>query len=141
MEKEVKEIFSRALIDAFRKILMLDLHKTDLKEDVSRDISAIIDLTGDLTGSISLSMSKETAGSVVSGFIGEPVTNLNEIEDGVGELANMIAGNAKSEFEDKEISISLPRIFANELAKGDDTITLAYTCDSGEVLLTVSLNN
>jgi len=60
------------------------------------DISGIIGLTGEKKGSVVLSFTKECALNVMSSMLGETHTELNsEVSDAVGELTNMIAGDAR----------------------------------------------
>lgn len=60
------------------------------------DLNVIIGVTGDLRGQMIMSMSKQTAKNVASRMMGGmEVTELDEIAlSAVGELGNMIAGNA-----------------------------------------------
>ena len=59
------------------------------------DITAVIGVTGKLRGSVLYEMNRETALSVASKMVGEPVDTLDEMSmSALGELANMITGNA-----------------------------------------------
>jgi len=60
------------------------------------DVSSIIGFSGDLTGCVVVSFQKDAAIKLVSAFAGNPIDpNSPDFADAVGELANMIAGNAK----------------------------------------------
>jgi len=48
------------------------------------------------------------AREAVSRLAGERIDNPAEIADGVGEMVNMIAGNAKAALQQFEISLSFP---------------------------------
>ncbi len=80
-------------------------------DDPSDDVSGIIGFSGDATGAVVVSFPRDTAGRVVTRFAGvELGIDDADFSDAIGELANMIAGGAKSEFEGLDISISLPSV-------------------------------
>jgi chemotaxis protein CheX len=54
----------------------------------------------------------QTASKIATAFAGTEITpDHPDFADALGELANMIAGGAKSQFEGLRISISLPNVF------------------------------
>jgi chemotaxis protein CheX len=71
------------------------------------DISAIIGFAGEnVQGSIALSFPEKMALLLYRRIIGEVVTRINkDIEDIVGELANIVAGGAKTELENSRLFI------------------------------------
>lgn len=76
--------------------------KPYLKEDTAAkgDVSGVISLTGDLNGFISVTFTEKCILSIVTGMFGEAVQELNdEIGDAVGEIANMISGQARQKLE------------------------------------------
>ncbi len=78
--------------------------KPFLKQDkLSRgDISGIIGLTGSKRGAVVFSLSKEAALKIVSSMLGQQYTEMNdEVRDAVGEMTNMIAGDARRELAEK----------------------------------------
>ncbi len=73
-----------------------------LKEEGSTkalgDISAVIELTGESKGSIGISFSKACILHVAKQMFGETYTEINdEIEDMIGEIVNMVSGEARRE--------------------------------------------
>jgi chemotaxis protein CheX len=75
------------------------------------DITGIIGFSGDAQGSIAMSFPSATALKMVSTLVGAPMTSLDmEVADGIGELANIVAGNAKKELNGIALSISLPQV-------------------------------
>ena len=79
------------------------------------DVSGIIGFSGDANGSVVLSFSKDVAVKVASTFAGAVVEMHSEdFADAIGELANMVAGGAKSEFQGLNINISLPSVIIGE---------------------------
>lgn len=61
------------------------------------DISAIIGVTGPKNGTISVSFSFESATQLVVGMLGDDVIDIEQdMQDAVGEVANMISGQARA---------------------------------------------
>ena len=78
--------------------------KPFLKQDnQSRgDISGVIGLTGSKKGAVVFSLSKEAALKIVSSMLGQQYSEMNdEVRDAVGELTNIIAGDARRELAEK----------------------------------------
>ncbi|QQO11075.1 chemotaxis protein CheX [Breznakiella homolactica] len=83
------------------------------KEDIHDwDISAIIGLTGEARGAVVISMKKELAAKLTDMLTGSTHTDIDdEVIDAIGEIINIIAGNAKRGLEEAfRLVISLPTI-------------------------------
>ena len=64
------------------------------------DVSGVLGLTGIANGTIAVTFEEKCILTVVSNMFGETMTELNhEIADAVGELTNMISGQARRELE------------------------------------------
>lgn len=72
------------------------------KENATKgDISGIVGIIGDAEGSLCLTFSKECILYIVSKLLGEEVREINEeVKDAVGELTNMISGDARRRLEE-----------------------------------------
>ena len=111
------------------------------------EVSGIIGLAGETTGAVVLSFSRETAMNIVSVFSGKTYTALgNEVLDGVGELVNIIAGNAKKDLLDFRISISLPGVIVGVATRihwpeGIPVITIPFESNLGSLTVNVSLRD
>lgn len=90
---------------AIKKPYMLDSNET------ASDVSGVIGFSGDASGCVVLSFNREIACKVASAFAGVDI-NLDhpDFADAIGELANMVAGNAKKDFTGLKVSISLPSV-------------------------------
>jgi chemotaxis protein CheX len=76
--------------------------KPYLKKDDTAigDVSGVIGLTGDANGSFSVTFDTNSILKVVSNMFGEEMDVLtDEVADAVGELTNMISGQARREIE------------------------------------------
>jgi len=111
------------------------------------DITGIIGLSGEAKGSINLCLKKKDALSLVSKFVQEKVTRMDEeTADAVGELANIIAGYAKKEMTGLKIQISLPIVIMghNHLTdrpRGMTCFIIPFTSPNGNFDLVVALKN
>ncbi len=67
------------------------------KEEIAAgDVSGVIGLTGERNGSVSVSFAEECILKIVSNMLGEEYSVVNDdIKDAVGELTNMISGQAR----------------------------------------------
>ena len=80
-------------------------------DDVRADVSAVIGFSGDATGCVVLCFPIATAARVASTFAGIEMTKDHEdFGDALGELANIVAGQAKARLDGFNISISLPSV-------------------------------
>ena len=68
------------------------------KDDLAvGDISAIIGVTGPKNGTISVTFTMDSATTLVVGMLGEDVEDMEQdMQDAVGEVANMISGQARA---------------------------------------------
>jgi chemotaxis protein CheX len=87
-------------------------HFTDKKDSYDWDISAVIGLTGEARGAVVISMKKSLALKLTGVLTGSTHTDIDdEVVDAIGEIINIIAGNAKRGLEESfRLVISLPTI-------------------------------
>lgn len=70
------------------------------------DVTSIIGLTGDVKGTISVSFTQKCILAIVTKMFGEPMEELNnEVKDAVGEIANMISGQARQKLEGIDLNL------------------------------------
>jgi chemotaxis protein CheX len=141
--------FIRAIKNVFSTMLKIEVNvqKPSLKVDgqSSADVSGVIGFTGDATGCVVLSFSKEVACKAASTFAGMAITlDSPDLVDAIGELANMVAGNAKKDFEGAHISISLPSvIIGHDHIVGQSRMTprllIPCKCSLGEFYVEVAM--
>ncbi len=81
------------------------------------DVSGVIGLTGNVNGTISVTFDEQCILMIVSNMFGETMTELNnEIVDAVGELTNMISGQARRELEEagKILKAAIPSVITGK---------------------------
>ena len=80
-------------------------------QEPGADVSAVIGFSGDAIGCVELGFPMSTANNTASKFAGTDMAKDHEdFADALGELANMVAGQAKAKLEGLRISISLPSV-------------------------------
>lgn len=143
--------FLKASMNLFEDYLGLKVTagKPFLLEDPQAllEVSGIIGLAGETRGAVVLSFSRETAIHIVSVFAGQPYQTLtNEVLDGVGELINIIAGNAKKDLLEYRIEISLPGVITGasynlRWPEGIPIVSIPMTSDFGNFSINISLKD
>lgn len=141
--------FLTAALNLFRD--HLEVKCTDLAPYLNKDpaqlaeISAIIGLAGETTGAVVLSFDRAPALAIAGKFAGRTFSALtNEAIDCIGELVNIVAGNAKRDLLDFKILISLPGVFIGQEARikwpeGVPVITIPFTSELGKFSVNISL--
>jgi len=109
------------------------------------DVSGVIGLSGEAQGTIALSFDKIASLKIVSKMIGMELKVVGaDLTDGIGEIANIVAGYAKQYLTEFKVSISLPNVVigkSHELAapSGVATIVVPYSCELGRFAVEVAL--
>lgn len=79
------------------------------------DVSGVIGFSGDASGCVVLSFPTDVACQAASAFAGVPIDESHpDFSDAIGELVNMVAGNAKKDFVGMNVSISLPSVIVGK---------------------------
>lgn len=106
MKVEIVNSFLEATVSVIKTMAFVDLApgKPFVKKGSisTGDISGIVGMTGEGEGegSLSLSFSKECILHIVGSMFGEPMMDISEeVKDAVGELTNMISGDARRRLE------------------------------------------
>ncbi|MBN2533260.1 MAG: chemotaxis protein CheX [Spirochaetales bacterium] len=113
------------------------------------DISAIIGIAGEARGAVVLSFSKFLATYLTSILVDREVKEIDDdVVDTLGEMVNIIAGNAKKGLEEYMLVISLPSIVTginHEIrwpgSRNISIIGIPFHSSCGEFTLSVGLEN
>ncbi len=104
------------------------------EEQSTPDIIGVIGLSGTAQGIVALKLPVKTALAAVGKLAGTSFKSVDSsIIDGVGEIVNIITGNAKSKFAGHAINISLPTVVRGSIhnvSNMDNTVFLAVPFDS-----------
>lgn len=115
MRVEYINPFVKSLVTTFSTMLNCTATRgaLTLKKDVYPpfEISGVIGLSGKAVGTVVVSLSKEVALKATSTMLMMDATEVDgDVIDAVGEITNMVAGAAKAELAEYELSISLPSV-------------------------------
>jgi chemotaxis protein CheX len=112
------------------------------------NISGVIGIAGEARGVVVLSFYDEMAIGITERLTGKVIRNFtDDVVDAVGELVNIIAGNAKAGLEDYKLMISLPSIIQGEHHKiwwptsKYPIIGIPFSTGMGRFHLSVGLEN
>ncbi len=131
MKSEYINPFLQATVNVIKTMAMIEpiAGKPFLKKDKQAigDISGVIGLTGASRGSIVLSFSEGAICAIVGGMLGMEFPEMtDDVQDAVGELTNMISGDARRRLAEKGVifEAGIPNIVSgphheiNSIAKG-----------------------
>ncbi|MCG8640441.1 MAG: chemotaxis protein CheX [Desulfobacterales bacterium] len=117
MDVKLVNPFINATINVLETMAFVNVEagKPYLKRDnvAVGDVSGVLGLTGIANGTIAVTFEERCILTVVSNMFGETMTELNsEIADAVGELTNMISGQARRELEEmgKVFKAAIPSV-------------------------------
>lgn len=148
MKAEFINPFIHSTISVFDTMLGCKLVRTKLylREQAAQEhtISGIIGLCGRATGTVVLRMNCETALSATEIMLGERPAGLNaDVKDAVGELANMVAGGAKTQLAELNMSLAIATVvtgtFSVEFPSKMPPICIEFNSPWGPVVVEVGL--
>ena len=118
-------------------------------DDTARgDVTGVIGLTGLAHGTISVTFEENCILKIVSNMFGEPIETLDsEVADAVGELTNMISGQARMELEQngKLFEAAIPSVITGKghkimhITEGPK-IAIPFTTDDGAFTIEVCMS-
>lgn len=111
--------FLKAVTNTFSTMLSAEAHRGELAlGDPSvrmYPISGLIGLSGRAHGMVVINLSTEVALKAASAMLMTECTEVDgDVIDAVGELANMVAGQAKTELQEYDLSVGLPNVVTGE---------------------------
>lgn len=110
-------------------------------------ISGVIGLAGKSKGVLAIHIPNTVAMAITGSFLGMDVEEMNEdVEDAVGELANMLGGDIKSALSEKgkDIDLSLPstisgRLYDFQPTKETERVIVLFCSPSGDFSIEVQI--
>jgi chemotaxis protein CheX len=137
--------------EIFSSMVMMEVAPSGEKRDsmppLTDSITGVIGLAGTHKGVLAIHFPKTVAMAITGSFLGMDVDEMNEdVEDAVGELANMLGGSVKAILSAKgrDIDLSLPSIISGKSydfqpTKDVERIVIPFTCDAGEFVVELEL--
>ena len=142
--ESVHELFS-TMLGAQSERGEVRVAKTDKLE--RSDITALIGIGGPGRGTVALGFPKETAIAILERMLGIQVDTIDEtVVDGMAEVVNMIAGNAKAKLrkgDEEPLVLTLPNVILGqdhtvEYPSGVTWVVVPFTSDLGPLTLRVT---
>jgi chemotaxis protein CheX len=113
--------FLSGTLNVLKTMAFVDLSpgKPFLKKDhvAQGDVTGIIGLTGEATGSLSVTFNFSLIQQIMKNMLGEEVSEVtNDVRDAVGEITNMISGDARRLLQQEGLSLTaaIPTIVAGK---------------------------
>ena len=142
--------FLTSVANTFRTMLGTEVRRGDMSlSDPSQrsfPISGVIGLSGKVAGTVVINLSEEVALKAASTMLMDDIRVVNDdVIDAVGELANMIAGQAKAELEQYDLSVSLPNVITGDdhcirFPSNSKPICVPFETDLGPLQLEVGFD-
>ncbi|MGD9096541.1 MAG: chemotaxis protein CheX [Desulfobacterales bacterium] len=109
----------------------------------SHPISSVITMQGPVSGCVVVSFAEPVARALASALLDETMATLDaDGIDALGEIANMIAGNAKNEFPDDTGTMSVPEVVTGKtgIAYPPNVPIISIPCEteSGALIIDVA---
>lgn len=148
---EISDKIIESAKEIFSSMVMMEISVSGEKMTESvpliESISGVIGLAGTHKGVLAIHIPNKVAMAITSSFLGMDVDEINEdVEDAVGELANMLGGNVKSILSEngRDINLSLPstitgRQYDFQPTKEAERVIIPFRCDAGEFSIDLQL--
>lgn len=150
-EDEVRKTIAEITKGVFSTMVMLDVvDETPLEEPVlsfHETVTSMVGLAGSHSGIIAIHCPKKLALMVTSNMLGMDVTEVDEdVNDAMGEIANMVGGDVKHIFSPKgaDINLSIPTViygsdYALESISNSDALVMPFVCGDERFLLSFKI--
>ena len=147
----LREQIVNTTVEIFTSMVMMDVSASDTQvEDygtLEKTITGVIGLAGTHKGVLAVHIPHKVAFAITSSFLGIEIEEINEdVEDAIGELANMLGGNIKSILSEKgrDIDLSLPSTVSGEeygfqTIKGAEKTIITFDTDTGQLIVELQL--
>ena len=118
---EVSDKIIESTVEIFTGMVMMDISvagepMTELGP-LKQSITGMVGLAGTHKGVLAVHFPNQVAMEVTGSFLGMEVSEINaDVQDAIGEIANMLGGNLKSILSDRgrDIQLSLPSTISGE---------------------------
>jgi chemotaxis protein CheX len=137
--------------EIFSSMVMMEVALLGVVRDsmapLTDSITGVIGLAGTHKGVLAMHFPETVAMAITGSFLGMDVDEINEdVEDAIGELANMLGGSVKAilSANGRDISLSLPSVITGKSYDFQPTqdverVVIPFTCDAGEFVVELEL--
>ncbi len=111
MKVEYAKPFIKAVTDVLSMMAMITpkAGKPYVKKGntANGDVTGLVGITGELNGSISITFTKSCAVAIVKNMLGDELQDVvQDVRDAVGEITNMISGQARAGLSEQGLNFS-----------------------------------
>lgn len=147
----VEKTISNCVMETFETMLSMNLAKVGMVTDPGlneKRLVSCVHFAGEVVGTLSMHVSRDFARLIATTMLGidDDALDEEEIKDVLGELANIICGNLRSDFQDNDLAcvISTPSItrgsdFKIEQSKMGDLHKWIFRHKKQEIIIEVTL--
>jgi len=140
-----------ATVEIFTGMVMMEISQDGELADelglMKDSITGMVGLAGTHKGMLAVHFPKSLALAITTSFLGMEVEEMNEdVQDAIGEIANMLGGNVKTILSDKgkDIQLSLPSTISGEeytlMSQNDvDQVIIPFTASAGKFYVELEL--
>ena len=121
LNEDVTGKIVESAIEIFTGMVMIEIEVQEeyLKElgQLKNSITGMVGLAGTHKGVLAVHIPNKVAKAITGNFLGMEVAEMNEdVQDAIGEIANMLGGSLKTILSDKgkDIQLSLPSTISGE---------------------------
>ncbi|QXE89050.1 chemotaxis protein CheX [Geomonas subterranea] len=150
-EEEVRKTIADITKGVFSTMVMLDVvDEPPLEEPVlnfHETVTSMVGLAGSHSGILAIHCPKKLALLVTSNMLGMDVTEVDDdVNDAMGEIANMVGGDVKHIFSPKgaDINLSIPTViygndYALESISSAESLVMPFVCGEERFLLSFKI--
>lgn len=150
-EDAVRETIAEITKGVFSTMVMLDVvDEPPLDAPVlnfHETVTSMVGLAGSHSGILAIHCPKKLALLVTSNMLGMDVTDVDEdVNDAMGEIANMVGGDVKHIFSPKgaDINLSIPTViygsdYALESVSSAESLVMPFVCGEERFLLSFKI--
>lgn len=150
-EDGVRQTIAEITKGVFSTMVMLDVvDEYPLTEPVTsfhETLTSMVGLAGSHSGILAIHCPKELALRITSNMLGMEVTEIDDdVNDALGEIANMIGGDVKHLFSPKgaDINLSIPTViygsdYVLESMSSAESLVLPFVCGADRFLLSFKI--
>jgi len=112
----------------------------------NEEVNGVIRFSGRMSGAMVLGMSGSLALSATAKMLGRRATEINaDVQDVVSELANIISGNVREQFDEHRLDLSPPEVLRGKGESIDfpyrvQPVVVPFGCRWGPITLSVALS-
>ena len=150
-EESVRATIAEITKGVFSTMVMLDVvDETPLEKPVQNfheTVTSMVGLAGSHCGILAIHCPKKLALQVPSSMLGMDVTEVDDdVNDAMGEIANMVGGDVKHIFSPKggDINLSIPTViygndYALESVSAAESLVMPFVCGDERFLLSFKI--